>query len=319
MLLSRFSPCVFGGVDGWGWVRRFLHGTAVGRFLVGQFWGGLEGEVIEKNGYASNPELGKLQPWNSAFWIGSGLSIHNYDQDLFDMVKKGKIRVHIADVDHLSKNTVHLTDGTELTADVLVCATGWRKDPSIDFVNFGKAGIGLPQSAEEQAKLATAADEKILNSFPRLRDQPALNFKPKGNPFRMYRFIVPPARMADRNIAFAGMVSTVSTSTAASVQALWISAYLDGRLKYEAKSEEEVTSEVMLHTQWGKWRHPIGYGASLPDMVFDALPYMDLLVQDLGLKVNRKPSLLTELSEPYGPRDFTGLVDQWKETQPDRN
>lgn len=40
--MTWFSPCPFGGVDGWQWVRNFLHGTAAGRLLVRKFWGGLE-------------------------------------------------------------------------------------------------------------------------------------------------------------------------------------------------------------------------------------------------------------------------------------
>lgn len=72
----------------------------------------------------------------------------------------------------------------------------------------------------------------------------------------------------------------------------------------------------MLHTQWGKWRYPTGYGASLPDFVFDALPYMGLLMQDLGLKVNRKNGVIAELTEAYSPRDFVGLVDEWRNAHP---
>lgn len=78
--LTWFSPCPFGGVDGWQYVRNMLHGTAIGRFLVDKFWASLGGEVIDVNGYKKHSELQKLEPWNSAFWVGSGLSIHNYDQ-----------------------------------------------------------------------------------------------------------------------------------------------------------------------------------------------------------------------------------------------
>lgn len=311
--LTWFSPCPFGGVDGWQWVRNFLHGTSVGRFLVDKFWASLGGEVIDVNGYASHPELKKLQPWNSAFWIGSGLSIHNYDQDLFQMVKKGQISVHsMTDVQRLTKGTVHLTNGTDLETDVLVCATGWRKDPTIRFLDFGTAGIGLPQSRAEQAKLVSAADKEVLDLYPRLRNQPKLNFTPKSDPFRLYRFMVPPAYIENRNIAFAGMVSSVSTATAANAQALWISAFFDNKLDHIAATEEEVTHEVMLHTQWGKWRYPTGYGASLPDFVFDALPYIDLLLKDLGLKINRHKGTFAELFHPYGPPDFIGLIDEWR-------
>lgn len=314
--MTWFSPCPFGGVAGWQWARNLLHGTAIGRFIVDKFWAGLGGEVVEVNGYAKHPELKKLQPWNSAFWIGSALGIHNYDQDLFEMVKHGKINVHIANVDHLSEKTVHLDDGTELKTDVLVCATGWLKESSIKFLDFGTAGIGLPQTLAEQTRLSTDADEKILQLYPRLRDQPSLNFKPKSDPYRLYRFIVPPSRIEDRNIAFAGLISTVSTASAANAQAVWISAYFDGRLDKIASTQEEVTNEVMLHTQWGKWRHPTGYGGSVPDAVFDALSYIDLLLNDLGLKVNRKSSTYAELTEPYSPRDYIGLVDEWVDSHP---
>ena len=252
--MTWFSPCPFGGLDGGQSVRNFLHGTSIGRFIVDKFWGGLGGEVLEVNGYAKDPELKKLQPWNPAFWIGSALSIHNYNTDLFERIRKRKINVHVADVDRLSEKTVHLSDGTELKADVLLCATGWSKQPSVRFVNFGSAGIGLPQSATEQVGLVKDADNKILSLYPRLRAQPNLNFKPDDNPYRLYRFIVPPARIEDRNIAFAGVVSSVSTASVANAQALWISAYLDGRLDKIASTPEEVTNEAVLHSQWGKWR-----------------------------------------------------------------
>lgn len=229
------------------------------------------------------------------------------------MIKRKEVTIHNADVDRLTDHTVHLTDGTELKADVLVCSTGWRKEPSIRFLNFGTAGVGLTQTPSEQKDLTTQYDSEILSRYPRLKDQPPLNFKPKADPYRLYRFMVPPARINDRNIAFAGMVSSVSTSICASIQALWISAFLDGRLDRLAGSKEEVTREVMLHTQWGKWRYPTGYGASLPDFVFDAVPYMDLLVKDLALNPNRKAGWFTDLTEPYGPPDYKGLVDEWAE------
>ncbi|KAK4502677.1 hypothetical protein PRZ48_006103 [Zasmidium cellare] len=314
--MGWFSPCPWGGYDSWlgNKMRNFLHGTAIGRFIVDQFWGGLAGEVITANGYDTNSELQKLKPWNTAFWIGSGLSIHNYDKDFFDMIKRGDVRVHNADVERLSSHTVHLTDGTDLEADVLVCSTGWKKEPSIRFLNFGTAGIGLDHTPAEKSKLVTQYDDQILKLYPKLKNQPPLNFKPKADPFRLYRFMVPPTRINDRNIAFAGMVSSVSTSICAYVQGLWISAFLDGRLDHLAKNDAEVTKEVMLHTQWGKWRYPIGYGASLPDFVFDAVPYFDLMLTDLGLKVNRKTGW-ADVTQPYGPPDYHGLTEEWLESK----
>lgn len=316
--MTWMSPCPFGNEAGLGtWVRNFLHGTSVGRWIVDKFWAALAADVVELNGYNSHPEVKKLQPWNAAFWIGSGLSIHNYENNFFDLVKQGKIRVHIADIDHLSDHQAHLTDGHVLPADVLVCSTGWKKESSIKFVNMGKEGIGMPGALDEKKRMAADADEKILQMYPRLKDQPSLNFTPKTDPYRLYKFMVPPTWVRARNIAFAGMVSTVSTSICATVQALWISAFLDGRLDRFPGTDEEMFQEIMLHTQWGRWRYPTGYGATLPDFVFDAIPYNDLLLNDLGLTVKRKSSWFKELAEPYGPEDYAGLVTEWTGRQGD--
>ena len=70
--MTWFSPCPWGAEDGYGGIRRFLHGTAVGRWFVDTFWKVLGGDVLTQNGYDGHPELKKLKPWHSAFWIGSG-------------------------------------------------------------------------------------------------------------------------------------------------------------------------------------------------------------------------------------------------------
>lgn len=313
-VFTWFSPCPWGGEDGYGGVRSFLHGTRVGRFLVDCFWKVLQADVLDTIRYDSHPELAKMKPWNSAFWIGSGLSILNYDTPLFDLVKEGKIRVHIDNVGHLEPGKVMLASGTSLEADVLVCSTGWKKESSIKFTGLDDSGLGLPEAVQdaERIKLNTKADNDVLTMFPRLKTQPELQFEPKeAEPLRYYRFMVPSTMLKSRNLAFSGMVSTVGTSVCAAMQAAWIVAFLDGKLDRVAASPDEVKDEIMLHTQWGKWRFPCGYGASLPDFVFEGLPYINMLMKDLGLKTHRKTSLVKELLEPYTPPDFAGVWDEW--------
>lgn len=246
--MQWFSPCPWAEDTVGSWPRRFLHGTRVGRWIVDKFWATLGADVLEVNGWKQTDETKKLIPWHSPFWIASGLSIHNYDTDFFDMVKDGRVKIHVENIDHLSPKAVHLTNGTKLDADVLVCSTGWKKESTIEFSKFGTAGIGLPQDKQEQIKLSAAADHQILEMYPRLKNQPELKFKPKYDPFRLYRFMVPPARVHDRNIAFAGMVSSVSTAVCSAVQGLWISAFFDGHLDRLATTQKDVTDEVMLHT-----------------------------------------------------------------------
>jgi cation diffusion facilitator CzcD-associated flavoprotein CzcO len=316
--MTWFSPCPWGDEDGYVSARKFLHGTALGRFLVKSFWSILGNDVIKANDYDSHPELAKLKPWQSAFWIGSGLSILNYSTPFFDMIKQGKVKVHIQNIDHLEGKKCHLEDGTVLDADVMICSTGWKKESSLKISGLDAAGLSLPVSDKELVQLNKEADDKVLAMFPLLKDQPKLRFEEKkGEPLRFYRFAVPPSFVQKRNLAFAGMISTVGTAVCASIQGLWISMFLDGQLERVAKTDEEVSDEVMLHTQWGKWRYPCGYGASLPDFVFDSLPFVDLLLKDIGLNNHRKGGMIAELTTPYAPGDFAGLFQEWKQKHPD--
>lgn len=279
--------------------------------MASGFWKVLSNDVITLNGYDSNPLLKVLKPWNSAKWSGSGISINNYDTNFFDLVRSGKIRIHTTDIKSLSGNTVHLESGESLKTDVVVCGTGWRKEPNFALKVPGNHGIGLPFTPEEQALLNTRADSDILSAFPALKNQPTLKTHASINePLRLYRFIVPPTLVLNRNLAFAGQVSTVSTAITAAVQGLWITAYFDGALSRLAETEDEITKEVMLHTQWGRWRYPCGYGARLPDFAFDALPYVDLLLRDLGVECKRKGGW-REIFAPYKPWDYKGLLEEW--------
>ncbi|UNI18397.1 hypothetical protein JDV02_004668 [Purpureocillium takamizusanense] len=311
--MTWFSPCPWGDADGFPRIRRFLHGTTVGRFIVDTFWKVLSSDVISANAYDSHPELKKLKPWHSAFWIGSGLSILNYDSSLFDLVKQGRIRVHIDDIDRLEPGKVRLSSGHELETDAIICSTGWKKESSIRFAGLGQEGLGLPYSASEKKALSEIADARVLSLYPRLKHQPKLNTQPReASPLRYYRFMVPSTMISSRNLAFAGMISSVSTATCATIQGHWIAAFLAGKLDRISTSEAEIMSEIMLHTQWGKWRYPCGYGADLPDFVFEGLPYVNMLMKDLGLKTHRKSSRFRELTSPYLPADFRGLVEEWK-------
>ena len=75
---------------------------------------------------------------------------------------------------------------------------------------------------------------------------------------------------------------------------------------------DELRRETVLHSRFGRWRYPAGYGARFPDFVFDAVPYLDLLLGDLGLPIYRKTGWVAEATEPYGPEDYRGLVEEWK-------
>ncbi|KAK6850474.1 hypothetical protein PG987_000108 [Apiospora arundinis] len=350
-LLTWFSPCAWGTADGYTRIRNFLHGTAFGRKIVDAFWNILGNDVITLNQYDKHPEVKKLKPWSQAMFTASSFSILNYPTDFFDLVKNGTVAVHIADIDHLSPQTVHLSNGISFQTDAFMSTTGWRHAQSIKYIPEGiDMQLGIPIASTtlgnaEDAPIWTIkavdnADREILSRFPRLKNQPTQNktLQPllatpgvssnqddatvpsvqsyTATPYHLYRFMVPVAEhlLRFRDIAFAGAMMNFSVAPIAHLQSLWINAYFHDKLpaqvlpplspctsaeeQEESKGLDELRYETVLHARFGKWRYPAGHGAQFPDFVFDALPYMDLLVGDLGLRVHRKAWWLAEVTEP---------------------
>jgi hypothetical protein len=124
--------------------------------------------------------------------------------------------------------------------------------------------------------------------------------------------MVPPATAHERNFAIAGAVLSLGTAINAQMQALWITAYLDGSLDLP-KSIDEIEYSTELSTRFGHWRYPADYGDRHTTLVFDSIPYFDELLRDLGLKFQRKGSWWKELLEDYRPADYRGIVEEWIE------
>jgi cation diffusion facilitator CzcD-associated flavoprotein CzcO len=340
--LTWFSPCVWGEYDGFGGIRRLLHNTIIGRWIVSTFWAILGANLASESGYKGHVETEKLKPWTKPYYVATSLSLLNYPTDFFGLVRKGQIKVHIADIDHLSPGTVDLSTGESLKSDAIICSTGWKYAPPIKFLPEGcDESLGLPCPSDDiEERLSKEADTAILQRFPSLKNQPARSskykpLKPLGDgtaspevqrPYRLYRFMVPPALIEDRTIAFVGIVHTINTPLIAQAQALWLTAYLDGDLlsmddegkfdRHDPKLslQDRVRQETMLQTQYGKWRYP-GSSKRYPDFIFDCIPYLDMLLSDLGLPQHRKKSWFKECFTPYGQEDYRGLVEEWKMTR----
>ena len=141
--------------------------------------------------------------------------------------------------------------------------------------------------------------------------------------------MVPPGMLADRSIVFLGYAQTFHTTLLAEVQALWAAAYLNNELAHASPfsatkgatssreclpGNDHILHETALHTEFGKWRSPRTNGGHVyPNFVFDVLPYIDMLLGDLGVSPRRKSSAWAHWMEPHGMRDYTGLVEEWKE------
>ncbi|KAG9000142.1 hypothetical protein FRB93_012817 [Tulasnella sp. JGI-2019a] len=333
--LTWFSPCIWGDADGYGSIRGWLHGTRLGRWFVDRFWDVLTNDLLTLNAYDAHPKTKVLKPWFSSFWSGTSLSILNYPTNFFDLVKSDAIKIHIADINHISAKTIHLSTGTTLETDALIFCTGWKYIPAIKFLPEGiEKDLGLPYTSTESDPLVDAADKDILSQFPRLARQPVINpnlrvmrgegrvpvtpedAKVNIHPFQLYRFIAPPTNRFDNSITFNGLMQCINTAMNAELQGLWSVAYLTGKLGEKApaggqSSEEERMWISVRDSRFGRWRYPGGNGSNYPDFVFDALPYFDTLLQDLGVASRRKSSLLADIFTPYSAPDYKGVLDEW--------
>lgn len=320
-LITWLSPCIWD--DGFSYIRNFFSRHWLGRKIVDTFFAKMQHSIEQSNKYFEHPETAKLHPWDDVFFIGTNRGLLNYDVDFFDYVRDGIIRVHIADITRLSHQTVHLSNGNILAADVLICGTGWKDTPQIKFVTERELGLPghLPLAAHPYI---AKADLTILETAPKLRNQPprrrteamtddAEEITPE--PYRLYRFMVPPAFIDNRTLAFAGAYRSPATTLIAQTQALWITAFFDNNIPALSRGFKHISDrilyETVLHTQFGKWRYSRGFGARFPELWFDCLPYVDLLLKDIRVPNQRKKGWWAERFTPYMPADYVGIVDDY--------
>ena len=104
------------------------------------------------------------------------------------------------------------------------------------------------------------------------------------------------------------MVHCTANLILAETQALWVFAYLNKKLKID---QSDVYWSTALTSRFGKHRYPWGFSAWWPEFVYDAVPYADMLLADLGLRKWRKPTWKRELFEGYTIHDYKGINDEW--------
>ncbi|KIW49935.1 hypothetical protein PV05_11566 [Exophiala xenobiotica] len=325
--MSWFSPCIWGDFDGYGLLRRLLHGTWLGRLLVHKLWEKIRWDTVAVNRYRMDPCLAHLEPRECLFW-SARVGILNYPTDIHDYVRSGQVKIYRKDISHLGSGTVNFVDGSRLRSDGLIAITGWRLVPGIKYTPEGiDASLGIPSAkynpveSEYWRHLDRSADREITQRFPYLRNPPKakLPFKQSVTPFRLYRGIAPPGLTVnqDQSLAFIKMVHSTSNFIIAEAQALWIYAYLNNKLPIE---RSQVFWNTALTSRFRKWRYPWGFSQWYPEFVYDAVPYADMLLSDLSLDRERKRrgktgSLLREWFEGYTVHDYKGLNLEWKAQQ----
>ncbi|KAF2161924.1 hypothetical protein M409DRAFT_69447 [Zasmidium cellare ATCC 36951] len=318
----------------WSKVRDFLHQSTLGLAITNAFWKLLGRHICRINGYREHIGTEKLEPWASTYWMGNSLSTLNYPSDWFELAKSGNIRIHHADVASLSGNSVKLTDRLVENVDALVCCTGWSALPPIDFLpSEARELLGIPQSElESESLLAREAQNWILDKRPYLRNTSRVvqdtvagekpSSKERTTPYRLYRYVVPSSErlLGARNLAFVGIDFSLQTVVLAQAQALWITAFFKDRLPHmrgSALDHKQILHDTILQSEYQELRRPKiagGAGEKFPDLVFDSIPYVDILLGDLGLEAKRKGNNFRDLMTPYTLKHYRGLVQDWLRT-----
>ena len=284
--------------------------------------------------FRKESSLSILEPDQSPFWYGTHSGVYTYSKpDFYDFIRSGQVRIHRDDVSHLSPQTIHLAS-TSITAHALITATGFSPKPTIKFTPSSMhSDLGLPTTYLTAAQrtfwsnLDEKADRTIAATYPRLvtgpftspssttvqpfnrGDDPSLNY----TPFRLYRGIAPPGLTTahDRSLVFIGMFSNIAATIRLELQCLWAYAYLNDHL---AIQDDTVFEDTALMSRYAKHRAPYGHGRFFPDLVFDQIPYFDMLMRDLGLATWRKRGWMRwwkELFGAYQQEEYRGVVGEW--------
>jgi hypothetical protein len=152
-------------------------------------------------------------------------------------------------------------------------------------------------------------------------------------PFRLFRHIAPPklAARGDRSVVFLGCLLNSAVPTYGEVSALWAVAYLE-KLPFAPstaatlKDIDDMEKNVSLLDTWGALRFR-DRAAPYLDGIVEIQDFIDLLVEDLGLRSERKifavernglknlfglSGWLKEWFYPYLGRDYKGLVKEYR-------
>ncbi|KAK4182963.1 hypothetical protein QBC35DRAFT_526401 [Podospora australis] len=314
----------------------FFQRTLVGRWLVGAFWWVVNLIADRHAGYGRNENAKKLRPLpfgQGIFWANAGLgaaSVPNY----WKTFHEGNCTVHRTDISSFGDDsTVVLKNGTKISTDMIILSTGFDKSFHV-FSEPLQHKLGLmpypdPSSPEEQkwARLDIVAEQAVSARLPYLNNShPSLHpisvhkrqaeetttRKLLHGPSRHFRRLIVPSLAAagDRSIIFPGFIHSIFTPTVSETQALWGVAFLLGL--YDVPSQEEMEREVAEWHAWSRKRY-VAQGRKHAYAIFDFLPYVDVLLKDLGVKHDRKRGWYRHYFEPSYPRDWKGIEDEYRQ------
>ncbi|KAB5581271.1 hypothetical protein GE09DRAFT_1256645, partial [Coniochaeta sp. 2T2.1] len=326
---SVVDPSPFGKTATSGWVRYVLHQTRIGQAMCRMFWNGLDRHIKDIHRFQTDPELAKLEPWTTPFWTGNSASIHNYETSWFDLVRKGLITIHLGDVECLTADQVVLSNGEHLNAEAIVCCTGWQPDSLIPMKPIEATGQLTAEAGREAFhRDSVKAVDFIRRKVPYLSTLPTRTTqapqvpsfqKQTGKLSQLHRHMTPwqPHLLQQSSIAYMGRATATHGVLVGQLQALWITAFFDDKLSHLQASNvnyDDIRYGVVLNSTYQQLRRPREAGAMAglyPEYAFDSLTYVDAIMGDLELNAFRKGRWWREYFEPYRPKDYKNVVQEW--------
>ncbi|KAJ8121495.1 hypothetical protein ONZ43_g2064 [Nemania bipapillata] len=281
-IMASLQPCYM--IPYRSWWTWLLHSTNLGAKLVRQ--------II-------------LTPRSIIWQNGTAGGCHF--ADFWPLVAEN-VYVHRADVKSLNGTELYLDDegGTHFPCDAVLCGTGWQDGLQM-FDNDTLIGLGLPypkdiEPQEENAKwekLVHKADEQVLKRFVMLRNPPKHYHKYETRtPYRLYQTMAP---VHDESILFMNHIVAGAKLFAAEAQAIWAVAYWDKAFSLPSVAERE--NDIAHMCAWNKRRY-LSNGELGNFAAFDSVPYVDRLLDEIGVTSHRKKGWLGNMFAPIMPTDL---------------
>ncbi|KAI4125167.1 MAG: hypothetical protein LQ338_004422 [Usnochroma carphineum] len=290
-IVATLTPSLF-NADSW-W-NRILQRSQLGMRQLTKTWNSLHEKLLTNGDFEGRGErakgnnFAKLKPHTPVIWQNQGAGLINRP-DFWDTVAEN-VQVFHENIETLGNGIIRLQDGQEIPADAILCGTGWV--PSLGFFDPGQcAELGLPQPIEsypfKEAKmwesLEREADRAVLDRFPILANPPKhYGEQVTHTPYRLYNSIAP---VVDNSIAFVGHVLIANYFHLAECQAIWATAYLDGKVKLPPLEERQ--KDVALLVAWCRRRY-LSNGDRGHWLASEQRTYTDHLFDQLGLSSHRR-------------------------------
>lgn len=248
---------------------------------------------------------------NRGFWVNSAIGLIQVD-DFWECIAEN-VQIHRSDISELNEKAICLENGTFVPCEAILLGTGFvRAYPFFDTQQHIELGLSQPKAngdakiEAEWDRLYEEADEKAISQFPILKESPGYIKNHSTTPYRLYNVIAP---LNNQPIAFVGCVSAANMFTAAEIQALWTTAYLDRQI--DLPPIEERKAQVALDNAWSKRRYPYYGQTSGIDFSFEHVLYCDRLLKELGLSSHVQRSWRSYWFAPNYASTFKGVKDEY--------